>query len=878
MLNDLNTFFKGFNKDHCVLVCDNCPSLNPEELHEKYPSLNLKIISKNTIESDIGAGNFGTCFDKKNSNGGISAGRTILHHYLYLKAREMLGCGIWILDDDIRLDFLNESGSLTALTMEDFQSAAMELKNKHVSIGIGKITGDAPLPTHSTLRTQLLDIVYELRSRINSASQDSSFGNEVVFSSAMDAKCDYYYDFSEKHFDHLEVPNNHALTHLTDSELIQSIADAVYGKSVTRPIIRTEDFSNGLNSYLGIPVIPRGGNTIVLNTEVLRDFPNPSPQFNGLNARRGDTLWSLLNSYIGARKVAPLLLPVRQDRISADKIQKLDILASDFVGSALIKSLTEYYNSELSNKGKTPRRTSLLFSDDDLKKIISSFERNIESRTRGMKLNAYRIRGLVRENKYLLAHEKFSGLDSTAYVLEVLNELENMYSLDNVNSVIHLMRTSVSDVRLFISNLYTHSKSYKQSLPEYSGPLAIEHAESALRKVLREENIDDSKLFVIGHGKEGIVAIDSHFAYKFFFWGAAGFEDGNIEVLKKMVGKDFIHICKLHKIICSKGNLVLVMEYVFGDKYEGGHLDAIRNILLEVKNNGFVFTNFCSDNLVMNSEEAKLIDLGHSWFPYSEAEFRKMCIRAYLTYRFYLRDDIKELMHAAMFDESISELSDLDIFLKSVEKTSKKEILDPMVIDLCGNYSVFFDYGCGRGSIAEILAGNGKSVVGFDIDRSVIDKNKALNQVADYICPEDLAPVLKSGRKFECAICSLVLCCVDDSEAEGIMNNIRKLIDDSGTVIVAICNPLFSFVEQTPLHIKLNLPKNTDSSNHFMYHKKTYETGNIKTEYHRPLSWYEKLFNRHGFSIIHIHEIESVDIKNLLPSSEFMLFQLNPLK
>ena len=877
LLNDLNTFLKNFDKGHCVLMCDNC-FLNSDEFYKKYPCLNLKIISKNEIKSDIDSGNFGMCFDKKNSSSGISAGRTILHHYLYLKAREMPGCGIWILDDDIRLDFLDKSGSLTALTMKDFQSVAMELKNENASIGIGKITGDAPLPIHSTLRTQLLDIMYELRSRITFGSQNISFSNEKIFTSLTDTKHDYYYDFSEKHFDHLEVPDNHILINLTDSELIQSIADAVYGKSVTRPLIRTEDFSNGLDSYLGFPVIPRGGNTIVLNAEVLRDFPNISPQFNDLNARRGDTLWSLLNSHVGARKIVPLFLPVRQDRIPTGKIQNLDILASDFVGSALIKSLAEYYNAELSDKGKIPRRTSLLFGENDLEKIISSFERNLESRTRNMKLNAYRIRGLIRENKYLLTHEKFSSLDSTTYALEILNELENMYSLDNIDSVIRMMRTSVSDVRLFISNLYINSESYKQSLPEYFGPLAIKHSESVLRRMLKRNNIDDSKLIVIGHGKEGIIATDGHFAYKFFFWGATGFEDGNIEVLKKMIGKEFTHICKLHKIICSEGNLVLVMEYIFGDKYEGGYLDAIRNILLEIKNNGFVFTNFCPDNLVIKSENIKLADLGHSWFPYSEVEFHKMCIRAYLTYRFYFRDDLKELMYAAMFDESATELSDLDIFLKSLEKKSKKEMLDPAVIELCSNYNDFFDYGCGRGSIAEILAINGKNVVGYDIDSTVIEKNKRLNQVADYICSEDLMSVLKSDKKFECVICSLVLCCVGDSEAREIMNNIRKLVDNFGTVIIAICNPRFTFVEQTPLHIKLNLPSNADSSSHFIYHKKAYETGNIKTEYHRPLSWYENLFYCHGFSIVHVHEIESIDVKNLLPSSEFMLFQLNPLK
>ena len=139
-----------------------------------------------------------------------------------------------------------------------------------------------------------------------------------------------------------------------------------------------------------------------------------------------------------------------------------------------------------------------------------------------------------------------------------------------------------------------------------------------------------------------------------------------------------------------------------------------------------------------------------------------------------------------------------------------------------------------------------------------------------------MASLKKSNKTFECVICSLVLCCIDDSEAENVMMDVRKLVTDSGTAIITICNPLSSFVEQTLLHTKLDIPQNVSDSSHFTYHKKTHETGNIKTEYHRPLSWYYDLFSRCGFLIDYVTEIESVDIKNLLPSSEFILFRLNP--
>ncbi|WNY29262.1 hypothetical protein MmiEs2_14870 [Methanimicrococcus stummii] len=872
LLDELECFLKNFDKDHCIVLCDNCPSLKSDEIYKKYPSLNLKIFSKEKIQSDIDCGSFGDCFNEKNSKNGISAGRTILHHYLYLKSREVPGCSIWILDDDIRLDFFDESGMPIVLTMSDFQSLISKLKHENASIGVGKITGDAPLPIHSTLRTQLLDIVYELRSRLSDTRIENNSMEQIYA-----IGCDYYYDYSEKHFNHLETPVNHTLINLTDSELIQSIIDTIHGKSITRPLVRTEDFSNGLNSSSGIPVIPRGGNTIVLNAEVLRDFPNISPQFNGLNARRGDTLWCLLNSHVGAHKVVPSILPVRQDRIPVNKIQKLDILASDFVGSSLVKALTDYYNNEILIHGKIPRRTNLFFNEADLKKIICFFEQNIELRSRNLKMNAYRIRGLIRECRNLLFYQMFSDLDSTKDALKILDELESVYSLDNIESVIFSMKTSVSDVETFVLNLYHNTESYKQTLPEYFGQKNIDYAESVFRMMLKDEHIDDSELIIIGKGKEGIIAKAGSFVYKYFFFGSAGFEDGNLEIIKKMVGKEFNHVCKLDKIVCFKGHFILVMEYVYGEKYKGGYLDEIRNMLLELRNRELVFTNICPGNLIVNSGNVKLIDLGRSWIPFSEIEFHKMCIRAYLTYRWHFRDDLKELMNKAMTDESIPELAGFNLFLKSMEKTSKKEMLDPSVIKLCNNYKHIFDFGCGRGSIAEVLAKNGKNVTGYDIDEAIIKKNKRLNQIADYIWRDELELLKKSEQHFECVICSLVLCCVDDLEAESVINDVRMLTSNSGIAVVAICNPSSSFVEHTLLHKKLTLPGDVDISSHFVYHKKTHETGNVKTEYHRPLSWYENLFQQYGFLIDCVQEIESLDLENLTPSNEFMLFRLIPI-
>ncbi|HEX2922976.1 MAG TPA: hypothetical protein VHS28_02985, partial [Chloroflexota bacterium] len=71
--------------------------------------------------------------------------------------------------------------------------------------------------------------------------------------------------------------------------------------------LRVGRFSQGHDSFR--PALPgrrppssiptRGGNTIVLDVEALRTYPNMAPVLNGISLRRGDTLWCTQLAYLG---------------------------------------------------------------------------------------------------------------------------------------------------------------------------------------------------------------------------------------------------------------------------------------------------------------------------------------------------------------------------------------------------------------------------------------------------------------------------------------------------------------------------------------------------------------------------------------------------
>lgn len=127
-----------------------------------------------------------------------------------------------------------------------------------VDVVIGSYSGDAPLPTLSTLRASLLDYVYKVY-----LNKTERYRTDIY-----DIR-DYYYDLSDNHIG-LETPLK---------SYAESLNDVFSGKATSRKLFVSE--ISEFTPYC------RGGNTIIFNRKVL-DIPNVSPRFGDLIARRGD--------------------------------------------------------------------------------------------------------------------------------------------------------------------------------------------------------------------------------------------------------------------------------------------------------------------------------------------------------------------------------------------------------------------------------------------------------------------------------------------------------------------------------------------------------------------------------------------------------------
>ena len=237
----------------------------------------------------------------------ISENRSFLQKTVYEKGKKLFGKNYisWIIDDDRLFKYHTQNGTV----MPDYFNVISEQSDKGIDALFGQNSDAPPLPFLSTLRTQLIDFYYNLTCFVNCHPEENFQLNKLQQGNI--ERDEFYYDLSNKNFQHLEYPYYWQAREVTNCVAFKNF------------LKQTSLLSGGVNVFRKLTYAPetigtitkksifRGGNTIIFNPELLTT-PNytPTTEYN----RRSDFNWSIINKNIFKRELYEIVLPLKHDR------------------------------------------------------------------------------------------------------------------------------------------------------------------------------------------------------------------------------------------------------------------------------------------------------------------------------------------------------------------------------------------------------------------------------------------------------------------------------------------------------------------------------------------------------------------------------------
>jgi glycosyltransferase involved in cell wall biosynthesis/SAM-dependent methyltransferase len=826
----------------------------------------------------------------------IAAARTLLSLCVGQFARQRPGAWAWILDDDKRLEvWLDRGDGQRIVRPSPDLDALCELQDNGVDVVLGPDCDAAPLPMIATLRTQLVDAVHNLQVMLGRQPDEPWFDPSREIASLRRELKESYYDLS-RHTEHLETPfwfcpastvgsTGTALIALSDK-----LPRILAGEEVFRPLLADlED----LQPDRAIASVVRGGSAIFFKPEVLLKFPHTVARLGSEFTRRSDMLVTLLmQEQPGLRIVQHLSAGVRHSREYVPSPQSsglVQVLRQDVLGYALSRAFEDLL--------KTRRRQSkvgLSFGDRDIAFARKRVRKYVNERLAAFDLNRARILGLAKTINAVVSRAQAAGpwSDSGAHraplsrIAGFAARVQGLFEEDTVVTFAASVRSGFNE-----DNVSTWLRSLPERLSEFEAAVqSIQGgqffrstretiARSFVRRLCGVEN-----LTLLGAGAEGVVLTDGSSVYKVFdYWKAKpGFDSREFLRSQLHRWRGASHLYPLLKFVEDGSTAVLVYPFESSTSYSGGCGPDLIALLRECKQHGIVCRNIHPKNLRVAASGLKLVDYGSDLRPFSPEGYHSMAQRAWLTWRWHHRPDLGELMRRALTGDPIPELVGFDLFWKALcdehpdASATVADLVAPEIQRL-GARRVL-DYGCGKGVLARRLATAGAQVVAYDPDTkhepawSRISPNDGELQFT-----ADRERVCKS-RPFDAVACSLVLCELPDGpEYEQVLGDLRQSVDASGTVYLAICNPLFTFGGPTPIHRSRNLPPGACYEAGFIYTEIVSKSGRPRVECHRPLSRIERDLLRHGLRVERTIESSTVDLMRFEPASDFLVLVCRPV-
>ncbi len=840
---------------------------------------------------DAQSGLFGEPFQRPGGMVSIATARTMLQTYVYLRAKPRTGSVAWILDGDARLQNLVCGADGIGISQTFIGKTLGRLKNAGIDIALGTMTDAPPVPFASCIRTQLVDVAHNLFA-MAALDPHEPWPDRHAENMRVRSRCDdYYYDLSRRDTDHLETPfwfvpsRPGATVAEAFREMVLRLPRMLAGEQVFRPLLLEQDVDP---LALAKPSVHRGGNTFVFDIESLRVFPNAAPTVGGSETRRSDMIWSLLNRYIARRNVVKVPVAVRQDR-SDEQPGSLDLekLAKDIQGYAIYSALEDLLLDHHECAQQNPRHCPPALDTIRADALLDRMRKYFRERLAAFSLSYHRAAGIAQVLECFTGDPPAAGLwwaedpeyaDSADALKSFAAHLRDEFDLNRLADFeARVPAVGIDIVERFLDQLRADVAARAKPSPamdEANRWMNRQRAETAGRQVSAAFGASDLRL--LGMGAEGVALTDGRRVFKCIDYWKTRWPDVQLAFLREQVGRweGLPGLYELAAVEPVSSFVVITYEYEPSSPYRGGHGPSLLALLESCRRARVVCNNVHPENLVVTADGVKLIDYGADVRPYSDDAFLHMARRAYLSWRWAEREDLKLLMRRALREHDIPELEGFEQFWTALQPTSKEQLVDERLVALLGEGEgrSLLDYGCGKAKLGRSLAALGWSVTGYDPDPDLVHRWHAEGDGIRLGGQPVLHELRERRARFDTVVCSLVLCLLDGRDLEDALHDVERFTMPGGRLVVVVCNP--EYVCGTTQIQRRVPPSDVGPDDMFRLDKWVFSSGRTLIDVHRPLEHYLQAFERMGFEVRWMEETPAVDTETFEASSDFLILDM----
>ncbi|MBQ5492906.1 MAG: glycosyltransferase, partial [Mycoplasmataceae bacterium] len=793
------------NKEEKEIDCFLKTNLNNKYLWITLKNINNKANNDLLFKKTVTFNDY--YFINENKLNSIALSRMILNYYLYenVKNKEV----IWIIDDDMQFHYeiyQNEKNISIPIKLKEVVSFYY---HQQYDMVIGNYTNYPPVPFLTTLRTNLIDYLYNV------------FYHQKVHDKNLLFLKNYYYTLDKSNRKNWEWSSNNSCKNL--NELFNQ-------KDTSRKLFEFHE-----EYLIENEAINRGGNSLIFNKEILK-IPNASLNINDVIGRRSDFFF-VLNAKVNGFKIINTnfcLSHCPRNNYIFNYEHETNKFISDLIGY----SFTTAYKYLINNNIK------INLTDFDLSKnthwfniFKNEFQTALTHRLSLFILNYFRIIGILKIIK-----------DKT-YIKD--------FNEDSLNNLVHKILRLIN-----IDNLWTSTIFFK-NLDIINKLNDINHYSNIIKNNLNISN----NLDFIGIGYEGITFKNENWCYKYFYNNldleklfnalsrlkdVAWLTKTKIYQDKNIVAHEYLNSSSINKL----SNLQKLTQII-----------QIQNDLI---NNKVFIQDLKPDNFLLDeNNQIKLIDFGKNIFNLRSTEYEDKLIKS--LYRLYKYSNLNEndfckLLYINYHLDNQGIYYQYENYLWLSKFHTKEDIHDEIIYDLVAHktWNKLLDYGAGKCKIANKLVEvfQNKEIHVFDTNEQILNERKDKNIVKINLTHDN-----KLKEKYDIVLLNEVLCCTTKKIHKQILNNIDKLLLEKGNLICSICNPFFDDMYPTQLLNNITNYKQYDKC--FCFNKQTiYGT---RKELHYPFLYYQRLLNKYNFKIKQIKQ-DKTYAYNLNEKSEYLYF------